>query len=87
MKINYSFPFKNGFQFMIDGSTLWNDNVVFNIGDILVCGDKKWKMVGINPIFEGCFGIPKYRTHLLELEPLNHQERPQVGDLLEKEIK
>lgn len=65
---------------VITGATPWNDNVQYKIGDVLTCGDKKWKVVAVDRIHQGCFSVPTTRYHGLQLEPIDHADQPQVGD-------
>jgi hypothetical protein len=65
---------------VVAGRSPWTDNVWHKIGDVLICGDKKWRVIAVDTIFQGCFSIPTTRMHGLQLEPIDHNEQPNIGD-------
>ena len=67
---------------VITGSTPWEDNIQHKIGDVLTCGDKKWKVSAVDKMHQGCFGVSTTSTrhHGLKLDPIDHDSQPQVGD-------
>jgi hypothetical protein len=67
---------------LFTGKSRWEDEVYHRIGDVLTCGSKKWKVIAVSHFRQGCFGIPQYRLHSLKLEPIDHEDFPQVGDVL-----
>lgn len=82
MKVDGIFNIKKRGK-VIAGSTLWTDNVYFTNGQILACGDKKWRVIGVDSFRQGCFGMaPTWRHHGLQLEPIGHSDQPNVGDEL-----
>jgi len=55
----------------------------FKMGDTLSCGDKKWKVTGIGFPHDSCFGPPPEKRFLdVILEPIDHNDQPNVGDEL-----
>lgn len=80
MKVDGIFNIK-GRGKVITGATPWEDKVFHKLGDILVCGDRKWRVTGVDSIHQGCFGFaPTTRMHGLQLEPIDHNEQPNIGD-------
>ena len=63
---------------VISGVTAWEDEV----DEIVSCGDKQWKIVKVDRVHQGCWGVPKTRLHNLKLEPIGHDSQPNVGDIL-----
>lgn len=84
MKVTNVFTLRNGIK-VISGLSDWNDNIYHEIGDILVCGSQKWKVTDVSYIIQGCFGIPTHREHDLCLQPVDHEDQPNVGDILVSE--
>jgi hypothetical protein len=72
---------------VVSGHSPWKDNLSYKIGDIVICGDKQWKVVGVDRFHQGCFGIPDVRYHGLKLEPIGHDEQPKENDVLITQIK
>jgi hypothetical protein len=81
MKITGIFTFNNGTK-VVSGISPWNDNLRHKPNDILVCGDKQWKVIEVAKIFQGCFMSPDTRQHELKLQPINHNDMPNEGDIL-----
>jgi hypothetical protein len=74
--------FKKGTK-IIDGESPWNVNLTHMEGQILSCGAKQWRVSKVDKIHHCCFvGTPQTRRHCLILEPLGHQDQPNVGDIL-----
>ncbi len=67
---------------LISGVSDWQDNLSHKNGDILSCGDKKWRVIAVDRFYQGCFGIPKERYHGLQLQPIDHSDQPKEGDVL-----
>jgi hypothetical protein len=67
---------------VITGLTLWQDNIIHNTGDVLSCGTKKWKVIAVDRIQQGCFRVPTIRYHSIRLEPIDHLDCPNIGDHL-----
>lgn len=83
MKVIGIFTFKNGSK-AVSGSSLWDDNLTHKIGDTLICGEKKWQVVAVDHIHQGCFGVPTTRWHALKLQPIDHNDLPNIDDVLVK---
>jgi hypothetical protein len=84
MKVIDIYDMANGNR-AVFGTTPWKDNVSYAVGDVLVRGDKKWRVSAMTRIIQGCFGTPERRQHRLQLEPIDHSEQPIQGDILEKQ--
>jgi hypothetical protein len=67
---------------LFTGKSRWEDEVYHQNGDVLSCGSKKWRVTAVSHFRQGCFGVPQYRLHSLKLEPIDHTDFPQVGDVL-----
>lgn len=65
---------------VILGESKWEDEEFYNLKQIVVCKDKKYKVILINRIHQGCFSIPEKRMHGLVLEPIDHTDLPNIGD-------
>lgn len=78
MRVNQIYKKQN----IITGSTLWKDNVVFKVGDILSCDNKQWKIEKISKIIQGCFGTPINRYHSIIVSPIDHNALPKKYDEL-----
>lgn len=81
MEITHVYQLKELGQ-VFTGKSRWDDEVYHRIGDILACGSKKWKVIGVSHLRQGCFSVPTTRLHSVKLEPIDHDEFPQVGDVL-----
>ena len=67
---------------LFTGKSRWEDKVYHRIGDVLSCDSKKWKVTAVSHIRQGCFTTPTTRLHSVKLEPIDHTDFPQVGDVL-----
>jgi hypothetical protein len=67
---------------LIYGWSRWEDRIIHQIGDTLTCENKKWKVVAVSYVRQGCFSVPQKRLHSLKVEPIDHTEGPQIGDVL-----
>lgn len=83
MKVTGFFTLKDDSK-VVDGVSLWEDNISHKVDDILVCGEKQWRIVDVSHIFQGCFVAPKWRDHSVKLEPIDHNDLPNIGDVLIK---
>jgi hypothetical protein len=81
MKVDGIFNIKKRGK-VITGSSPWEDKVYHKIGDILICGEKRWRVVAVDSIHQGCFSVPTTRWHGLQLEPIDHEDQPNIGDEL-----
>jgi|HubBroStandDraft_5_1064220.scaffolds.fasta_scaffold17562_3 hypothetical protein len=84
MEVTGVFSLKDGRR-VICGESLWEHNITHKVGDILVCGSKRWAVKAVERFHQGCFGIPTLRYHGLYLEPLEHNDMPNIKDILVKE--
>jgi hypothetical protein len=66
----------------ISGCSIWSEQVQCHKDDIVVCGEKQWKVVAETRIIQGCFGAPAHRMHEFKLEPIGHDTQPNEGDVL-----
>lgn len=85
MKVDIVYTFKDK-SVAITGDTPWEDEVSFKVGEIIHCGEKRWRITDVNHCHQGCFGVPDNRYHGLKIEPIDHSEYPNKGDDIEKEI-
>lgn len=69
----------------VDGLSPWRANIQHQVGDILTCGNRQWKVVAVSYWRQGCFGEPINRFHTLKLEPIGHSDLPNEGDELVKD--
>jgi hypothetical protein len=83
MKVNGIFKLKDGSK-IVGGDSLWDDNITHKVDDILVCGDKRWQVVAVEHIHQGCFVVPITRWHALKLQPIGHDDLPNINDVLVK---
>jgi hypothetical protein len=83
MKVDNIFTLKDGSK-AISGFSLWDDNISHKVGDTLIYGEKKWQVVAVDKIIQGCFGRPTTRYHALKLQPIDHDDLPNPGDILVK---
>jgi hypothetical protein len=67
------------------GESPWEEGLEHKMGDVLSCGEKQWRVRGLSLIHQSCFGAPKTKYHNLLLEPIGHDEQPNVGDELVKQ--
>jgi hypothetical protein len=84
MKVDAIFNIK-GRGKVITGITLWGDNVFHTLGQTLTCGDRAWRVVAVDKFHRECFGMllpTDMRYHGLQLEPIDHDEMPNIGDEL-----
>ena len=58
----------------------WEKQLAFENGNVIACGDKNYKVISVDSIFQGCFGAPKNRMHSLMVEPMGHESVPQVDE-------
>ena len=66
---------------LITGTTPWEDNIQYTLGQVLTCGDKKWRIIAISHFRQGCFGMPpSKRIHSFQLAPIDHEDQPNIGD-------
>jgi hypothetical protein len=68
----------------VTGESPWQNNEQHMVGDILICGDRKWEVIDVGKSYQGCFGVPTFRMHTLRLKPIDHNDQPNVGDELRK---
>ncbi len=82
--ITGTFTFKDGRK-VVSATSAWNNNVNLVLGEILICGDKKWQVVAIDHFRQGCFGVPTTRHHGFGLKPIDHDDQPEVGNVLQRQ--
>jgi len=83
MIVNGIIQFKG--QTIVSGHSNWNDNLQYKIGDIISDGTRQWKITEVDKIHQGSFGVPDTRYHNLKIEPIGHDEMPNIKDALIKE--
>ena len=70
---------------IVRGYTLWKDDISHKVGHILTCGDKQWKITHVSYVRQGCFSTPTNRKHSIQIEPIDHADFPNKGDVLIKQ--
>jgi len=83
MKVFDILKLKDGIK-VVCGESLWDDNITHKVDDILVCGEKRWQVVSVDHLHQGCFGVPTTRWHALQLQPIGHSDLPNIDDILVK---
>lgn len=81
MEVTHIYDIK-GLGKLFTGKSRWEDEVYHRNGDILSCDSKQWRVTAVSHFRQGCFSVPRYRLHSIKLEPIDHQDFPQVGDIL-----
>ena len=81
MKVTHVYDIKERGK-VFTGKSRWEDEVYHRISDVLTCGSKKWRVTSVDRFRQGCFTVPTTRLHGIQLEPIDHDEFHQVGDVL-----
>jgi hypothetical protein len=69
-------------KFYVGTKSVWNNRVSVRVGDILTDGEKSWTVSYVSAIFEGCFGVPEFRSHDFACNPIDHESPPAIGSYL-----